>query len=238
MSSWKEVWDRREFQGRAPSNLDERIAQSLILDGFDSQNRSGLTPESLHEFTMDWLKSINFHSDESVYEVGCGTGAFLASVGKSTDFKGKLSGSDYSLNMIQSGEKLFSEIDFAHLEADSINNLNSFDHLVSFGVFLYFPSKEYALKVINRMIACAGKSVSILDIPDLSKIEESEMFRETSVGSETYRKEYSNLKHLYFEKHEFLRAFPEDIWDVKITNQDIPGYENSNYRFNVVAIRR
>jgi hypothetical protein len=88
------------------------------------------------------------------------------------------------------------------------------------------------------MIACAGKSVSILDIPDLSKIEESELFRETSVGSETYRKEYSNLKHLYYAKHEFLRAFPADIWDVKTTNQDIPGYENSKYRFNVVAIRR
>jgi hypothetical protein len=102
------------------------------------------------------------------------------------------------------------------------------------GVFLYFPSLDYSREVLDRMVQKARHGVMILDVPDLAKRDEAMALRRRMAGEEVYAQKYEGLNHLYFDKAWFetnLAAL--GVRRMRIEDQQIQGYANSTYRFNV-----
>ena len=81
------------------------------------------------------------------------------------------------------------------------------------------------------MIMKANKSISIFDIPDLELKNESESFRKQTIPN--YEENYSDLNHLYYPKEWWTNIANELGFLIVIYNQNIKGYKNSEWRYNV-----
>ena len=84
------------------------------------------------------------------------------------------------------------------------------------------------------MVKIAKKSIGIFEIPDLSKKSEALKMRKGMMGEAEYEEKYRGLDHLYFSKDWFLEVLATEAVKVTIEDQDIRGYGNSQYRFNVL----
>jgi hypothetical protein len=77
----------------------------------------------------------------------------------------------------------------------------------------------------------ANKSISIFDIPDLELKKETESFRKETIPN--YEESYADLKHLYYPKEWWTNIANELGLTAVIYNQNIKGYNNSEWRYNV-----
>lgn len=233
MTNWQSVWENRSLDEGA---LDP-VAEALRLNGYDSPTAGNAVPSAFAAIVKEWGSRLGITRSDSVYEVGCGAGAFLALVRSSLGVT-SLSGSDRSHALISAGQRLFPDFQLSAIEASEFPVLPEADHCVAFGVFMYFESQEYAAAVLERMMQKGAKSVSLFDVPDMAKRHECEEFRAQSHGSAALRGSYADLTHQYFDKDWIRSFFPSETWRVEISDQHIDGYLNSDYRFNVIAMRR
>lgn len=233
MASWAAVW---EAKGALPLPADgdpRRVA--LAMNGYDGPTAGGVTPKAFDALVRDWATVIDLQAEDSVHEVGCGAGAFLASVRANTR-AGALSGNDLSRSLVTAGQALFPAISFEHAEASELSVTPAVDHLVSFGVFMYFADLAYADEVISRMQQRAVRSVSILDVPDLDRKTACEAARRAAHHGD-YERIFDGLSHQYYTR-EWLRTRFDDDWDVILEDQRIEGYAMAPFRFSLVARRR
>ena len=226
MNNWKNIWDNRSY------NENLSTLQALIVaDGFDS---------GFGSFTEDdWLKYINDVSSilgivkgkTSIYEVGCGSGAFLYPFYQHNH---KVGGLDYSDVLLKMANTHMPNSDFSLAEAITIDTNSKYDIIISNSVFHYFPTKDYAKNVIRKMLKKAKKSVVILDLNDNAKKEIAEGLRQGSMSKEDYLKKYADLNQLYYDKEWFSKIALQNGYKIKIWDQKIDNYLNSSYRFNIV----
>jgi len=226
MNNWKSIWNNRRY------NENLSTLQALIAaDGFDS---------GFGSFSQDdWLSYIDDVSsvlgivkrETSIYEVGCGSGAFLYPFYKQNH---RVGGVDYSEKLLKIAINHMPNSDFTLSEAISINTSSSYDIVISNSVFHYFPTQEYAKNVILKMLQKARKSVAILDLNDNAKKEMAEQLRQSTMSKEEYLKKYANLNQLYYDKEWFEKIALQFGYEIKIWDQQINNYLNSAYRFNVV----
>ncbi len=229
MDKWKEIWNKRK------NNPGESTLTSLIkADGFDSG--AGLFNEQI------WLKFVNGVSDrfclketDSLFEVGCGSGAFLYPFYMNNH---KVAGLDYSTALIDIANEAMSDMSFKVMEAIEVEVEDKFDIVVSNSVFQYFSSLDYAKSVLFRMIEKANNKVIILDVNDKSKKEKALSLRKGALSSEEYEKKYAGLDHLFYEKSWFQEMASASNCNIEIFDQDIEGYLNSNFRFNVILSKK
>jgi hypothetical protein len=107
------------------------------------------------------------------------------------------------------------------------------DAVVSCGVFLYFPSLEYARGVIARMAAAARRAVAILDIPDVDRRPAAMAHRRATLGEAEYATRYAGLDHLYYDRSWVADALTDaGLTDVRVEDQRVAGYRNGDFRFN------
>ena len=112
------------------------------------------------------------------------------------------------------------------------------DFVAACGVFLYFPSLDYARAVLGRMARKASRGVLVLDVPDLAKHEATETARRRRIGDAAYAAKYAGLSHLYIDKAWFETALRElGFGRIRIEDQAITGYANAASRYNVFAWR-
>ncbi len=166
----------------------------------------------------------------SIFEVGCGSGAFLYNFWEN---KNNVGGIDYSSNLISIAKKYLINGHFENQEAIKLNTMEKYDFTVSNGVFFYFPSHSYAEKVLEKMIIKAVKGIAILDISDYDYIEESMKLRKGSMGDKEYKERYEGLDHLYYKKQWFVDIAKKHNLKIEIEQQNINNYANNAYRFNV-----
>jgi trans-aconitate methyltransferase len=167
----------------------------------------------------------------SVFEVGCGAGAFLYVLWR----RGlSVAGIDRSPTLVATAANVIPPGSFEVSDAATFKVRPRVDAVVSFGVFLYFRSEPYAELVVARMRANAKRVVAVLDVPDRAKQAEAIAYRQRVAGGpQAYAKRYAGLEHRYYDRDwmaETLSAV--GLVDVRVEDQSFEGYGNNPYRFN------
>ena len=229
MTRWREVWGAR----RAPHQPGSPLVTLLALDGFDT---------AFAEVTeQDWLGYV--HSvgarlrvtpGDSVYEVGCGAGAFLYPLWSAGVTVGGL---DYSAGLIDAARSAMPTGRFDVRDADELAVEYPVDIVVSSSAFLYFDSLAYAGRVIDAMARAAG-AVALLDLPDAALADRARCARVRAFGdAQAYEERYRDLPHLAFDRGWVMdRLQAAGLHDVEVEDQSLRGYDNSPYRFNAFAV--
>ena len=215
----------------------EPLEVALRLDGYDTTMARGLTPNSMRNLAAAWGRWVAFAPGDSIYEVGCGSGAFLAAANDVHMIR-RPGGSDYSESLIASGRTLFPWIDLEVHEGSQVPLEPTYTHVTCVGAFMYFSDLEYSAAVLDRMMAKSLRTVSVLDVPDLDLMETSEAFRHQGHSDSEYEQRYRGLDHLYFARTWFLEHLDQEEWSVVVADQEVEDYGNSAFRFNVFAERR
>ena len=224
-AAWRRVWERRRFQDGTPA-----LSDLIVADGFDTVFGS-LTVEAWSAFVARTCASMRLVTGDSLFDVGCGSGAFLHLPYRDGVAVG---GVDFSETQIALARRVMPEGDFVVSEANAMDTCRSFDVVVSCGVFCYFDSLDYAREVIQRMCTKATRAVAILDIPDAATADEAMAYRQTALGGpEAYAARYAGLDHQVYERDWFASTLKEaGLNKICVESQDICGYENGRFRFN------
>lgn len=224
--TWAEVWEARRLDPARPSVLSRLLA----ADGMDTE--FGSVPEDAwNRYVLETAQTIGIKPGSSVFEVGCGAGAWLYEVG---GLGCEIAGLDGSSALIGYARQHLPRGTWLVGDAASLDPIPQYDFVVSSGVFLYFPSLDYARGVLEQMVRKARAGVLILDVPDISKQEAALALRRQVAGEKDYSRRYDGLDHLYFEKAWFQSVLESNgALRVKIEDQHIDGYLNSGHRFNV-----
>jgi SAM-dependent methyltransferase len=229
-NSWESIWGSRSKikleSGLTPFAMLESL---LKADGFDSPTGS-IQASSFLKFTKDLVSKFDLDPNDSIFEIGCGAGAFLFPF---YNLGYKVGGIDFSPVLIESAKSIFNSSDFFIQDANQLNIEPKYDYLVAFSVFFYFPDYEYAQSVLERMFLKAKKGVFILDVPNMLSREECETMRRGTMDKIEYDKKYKGLNHLYYEKSFFLnKAEKFQFNEIRFENQNIENYVNNDFRFN------
>ena len=150
----------------------------------------------------------------------------------------KVAGLDYSAALIEIANEAMSDMSFKVMEAIEVEVEDKFDIVLSNSVFQYFASLDYAKSVLSRMIEKANKKVIILDVNDKAKQEKALSLRKGALSNEEYENKYAGLDHLFYEKNWFQEVASVYNRNIEIFDQDIEGYLNSSFRFNVIFSKK
>jgi len=224
MSNWKEIWNKDD-------RVDRIILDMLIkADGFDSPTGS-FTVDDWMEYTDTLYARLDIKEDCSIFDVGCGSGAFIYPFYlKNYD----IGGLDYSKKLIFLARAIMPNREFIVDEAIRINTQDKYDIVVSHGVFFYFNDLDYAREVIVKMIKKSNEKIAIFDINDEAKQQMYHKLRMQTMSKEEYEKKYEGLEHLFYPKDFFRQIAKEHDLDIEIWDQDFDKYNNSQFRFNVI----
>lgn len=223
MKNWNDIW-----KGRKAEHGKLEYTDLLALNGYDMA-QSNLNPTNLPAAQELYAKEIGLERGDDIYEVACGAGAFMhywSTLGH------PVGGSDISASLIDCATAALPHGDWALADAETFPVGRRWDHVTSFGLCMYI-SPETLKTMIGRMIMKARRSISIYDIPDLSKKAQCEDERRRLIPD--YDEKYQGLGHHYHSKEELTTWFEGLGLNCKIWDQEIPGYENAKWRFNLVV---
>ena len=225
--TWKEVWDARQMP--AAGSLLERL---MGADGLDTAF-SSVGEEAWRRYVLETAAASGITPGCSVFEVGCGSGAYLYELYRQGC---TVAGLDASSALIGYAGQAMPEGQWQLAEASQLDPSTKYDFVTSGSAFLYFPSLDYAQRVLERMVQKARHGVMVLDVPDLATRDQALATRRRIAGEDAYASKYEGLDHLYISRSWFRSTLADlNVADVRIKNQQIEGYANSAYRYNVFA---
>jgi trans-aconitate methyltransferase len=230
-AQWHEVWNRRKLSHGQPIGLQDLID----LDGFDS-GAGRIIAADWRTYVRAVIEILGITGCSSVYEVGCGAGAFLYALREQQNIQ--VAGSDYASALIDITRMVIPDGDFSVLEADRIPCTPLYNFVMSNGVFHYFPDLDYAGRVLSNMIAKSRQAVAILEVPDLSQRDTAERMRRDKLSTKIYEEKYAGLEHLYYTREWFLDIAATYNMKCTIIPSPIPNYAQSEFRFGAVFIKR
>jgi ubiquinone/menaquinone biosynthesis C-methylase UbiE len=224
--NWKKIWEKRSTTTRLLWELQDLIR----LDGFDVG--AGFID------IADWRsnaraisETLGICDNQSVYEVGCGSGAFLCALMELHAIS--VGGLDYSHSLIDVARRVIQGADFSAIEAVDILSDLKFDYVISHGVFHYFDL-DYAERVLEKMIKKSNVAVGVFEIPNLEKKVRSEEMRRGLLGNEEYDQKYTGLEHTYYSRKWFKEIGIANGLSVEFFESCVPNSEQSSFRFNCV----
>ena len=182
-------------------------------------------------FLLEKRTKLGLLPSDKLLEVGCGAGMLLIPLSKLAK---TAHGVDLSLSLINKLRKAHPELNVFVAGANNLPFENeSYDKILVHSVFQYFPSTKYANDVVFELLRVCKKpgSILIMDVPDLGEKRECiEYIRKL------HPKKYSDksLQHLFYNKNFFERICSQKSLKCQIFDQNIKGYENSRFRFNVL----
>ena len=224
---WHQIWNKRGVTGTPASNLRDL----MDLDGFDS-GAGRVAVEDMREYALTIARRLGMTDGMSVYEVGCGAGAFL--YGLCERFQLRVGGCDYAETLVRIASEQFPAGQFVAAEAASISTDSKYDIVLANGVFHYFPDLDYARRVVERMMEKSNSVIAVLDVPNASTRTEAENARRAQLGADEYDKKYSGLEHLYYEPDWFGTLAEKHDCEWEHFTQLIPNYVQNPFRFDVV----
>jgi trans-aconitate methyltransferase len=225
-ATWKEVWEARRLDPAYGSVL----AQLLAADGFDA-SFSLIGDESWRRHVLGTAAVIGIGPGASVFDVGCGAGAYLFELaGQGCT----VAGLDASSTLLRYAAQTMPAGDWIHADAAELDVREPYDFVIASASFHYFPSLDHAAGVLRRMVRKARRGVMVLDVPDLAKRDAAIESRRRMAGEEEYACKYSGLDHLYFDRAWFRTVLSDaGVARVEIADQRIEGYANAAHRYNV-----
>jgi len=228
--AWRKVWESREALSTSAPGLREL----LLANGYDTAH-GRITESSWISYVERILNWMRVEAGSSVFEVGCGAGAMLH-VLEGMGFQ--VGGLDFSAKLISTARLALSSAELHVADASELEEVvtaKSWDVVLANGVFLYFPSDEYACRVIGSMERVARRTVGIFDVADASLREDALSSRVAAAGSQAeYEKKYRGLDHYYMSREWTREAMQTaGLSDITCVDQHIDGYDNARFRFNI-----
>ena len=218
------MWERK---GRAAAGKPSYETCDLFAaDGFDGAMAQTNVAARRHIRNLI-AGALGLRPGTRVLEAGCGAGAVLSLL---ADTGASLAGADYSAPHIEIARTVLPDADLRVADANRLPWPNAaFDAVFSYGVFLYFPDLAYAEQVLEEMLRVTrpGSPIVILDIPDQAKNEECEAARRAAGAA-------LHPPHCYYPKSLFQSFAAARSLCCRIADQQVPGYANSRFRFNVL----
>lgn len=225
---WQNIWEKRSLQPQHAITLDTLIA----LDGFDSGAGKIALPD-WQEYTRRISEKLGMQSGDSVFEVGCGAGAFLYALRQ--QYPLKVGGLDYAAGLIEAAQQAMPDGDFCAQSAQTMAIDPQYDFVIANSVFHYFD-EAMAAEVFHAMWQKAKVGVAILDIPHAATKEECERARRDALSEAEYEEKYRGLHHTYYSPDWFANQLPGKPHQV--FESCVPNYAQSQYRFSVIFSKR
>lgn len=161
--SWKDIWTQKGRMSGTADDID-------IYDGWEKSSTGMI------EVSKRIIDILDIHPEDKVLEVGCGAG------GLGRFMKCDYVGIDYSKPLTERCMEFY-RLPAINAEANNLPFKDGyFDKCFSWGVFLYFPSIEYAGQVIDEMIRVTKegkKCIFIGDIPEKSHNENHQVYEKS-----------------------------------------------------------
>lgn len=145
MSYWKEVWERKG--NSSAETLEE-------FDGYED------TCANVKEIAEYITQELDITENDTILEVACGAGG-LAQYLKYKQYVGV----DYSSSLVKKHIEILKNSVLCGEANDLIFKDKSFDKIICFGAFHYFPNHEYANQAISEFKRIAKKGIFIGDLP-------------------------------------------------------------------------
>lgn len=235
MNDWKNIWQKRSVDSNILLHADkEAIFWELKRSsGFDITG-NGLTYEALLEQYRRIKKELFFSEDsetgrtvQSVYEVGCGSGANLFLLENDGIECG---GIDYSQALVESAKQVLHSTDIVCDEAVNMPTEPKYDVILSNSVFSYFVDERYAYAVLEKMYEKANDAIGIIDIHNIEKKADFIAYRKKNMAD--YEERYKNLPKLFYTKQFFMDFAESHGMDIKFTHSNTKDYWNNDYVFH------
>ncbi len=227
MNSWKEIWNKRR-----PAGVYD-LADLIKFNGFDSEGTS-FNASSWVRYVNSFQTTIPINSSDSIFEFGCGCGAFLFPFYEKGHAVG---GIDYSEVLINIAKISMAKADLQLQDIQEPTKDKIYDLVLAHSVFQYFESLEFAKSVCYKMLEKSSRKVAILDVPNKRLQKESEHARSIAQAGYQANNSQDELSHLYYEKQWFEQFAIEENINIEIIDQAVDGYINSKYRFNVIITK-
>jgi SAM-dependent methyltransferase len=227
-NNWRSVW-----QSRATNKKINDLSELIKLNGWDSPTGEFGINKWL-AYTEHVSRHIGIQEGDTIFEIGCGSGAFLYPFYRQ---RHEIAGIDYSEALINIAKRLMPESVFNIMEAIEIKTEKKYDIVLSNGVFFYFPDLSYAKEVLVKMLKMAIRKVAVLEVNDESKKDLWLRSRLSALGEEEYKKKYKGLNHLFFTRDFFETVAEENSWAVTFVYSPEDIYPAAAYRFGAIFSR-
>jgi trans-aconitate methyltransferase len=222
--NWKGVWDRRSIEGG--NSLDELVR----IDGFDA-GAGRIEVADWRAYASVIAQKLGLKDGDSVYEVGCGAGAYLYALRENCTLR--VGGLDFSRPLIAAAAQVMPDGDFTLSEAGALETSPHYDYVIANSVFHYLEL-DSAANVLGRMITKCKAAVAVLEVPDLQTKQESEALRRESLAPQEYENKYAGLKHTYYERAWFVEQAAARGLDCELFDGCIPNYPQNRFRFGCI----
>ena len=225
---WHAIWNRRGPTDDRALLLDDLIA----LNGFDTGS-TAIRAAEWRSNAQRIAAALAMQAGDTVFEIGCGCGAFLLALQEFVACD--VAGADYSAGLIDVARKVFPGCPFEVVAAADMDTSQACDHALSHSMFHYLTLDEASV-VIGKMLAKAGRTVGIFDLPDLATRDAAEAMRRGNLPAGEYDKKYEGLAHTYFDKA-WLRAEVERHSpgaSVEFIRSQIDNNPQSPFRFGMI----
>jgi SAM-dependent methyltransferase len=210
--SWKDIWAARRLDASRSSVLEQLMDAGRLEPG-----SGNVTEDAWRDFVERTAETLDVGPGTSVFEVGCGAGAFLYPLFENAYSVGGL---DQSEALVRYAAEAMPAGQWRHGDAASLDPGEPWDVVLSCSVFQYFADLDYARGVLARMAAKATHAVAVLDVPDLDRKAE------TPAG----------LDHLFYDRRWMFRALAEiGASAIQIEDHHLDGDPHAPFRFNVFA---
>ena len=229
---WKEIWNRRKIIRSADelSGDEFQIYRELKrLDGFDvSVEEEEKYYSSFYRAAVKLFEDIKKQNNiESVYEVGCGSGADLYLL---QNRRILIEGIDYSEQLTSFARQLLGEDKIHTGEAIEISTDKKFDMVLCDSVFAYFSEETYGEKVLEKMYDKANKVVVVLEVFDKELETECNEHRRSMIAD--YDEKYEGLNKIFYPQSMFVNFAKKHHCKVEFTSVENDFYWNSRYQYN------
>lgn len=224
---WADTWAARRLDPAHGSVL----ALLLAANGYDSPTAGGIDEHDWRAFVRGWATRLGISAGATVFDVGCGAGAFLYEL---HSMGCEVGGIDQSEALVEIAREVMPDASFIVGDASELPLEPPVDLVASASVFLYFPSLDFARDVLERMVGKARRAVLIVDLPDAARRERALAERiRVAGGPAVYAERYDGLEHLYFDRSWVADEMSNlGLKGIVTADQDLPGYGNAPFRFN------
>jgi len=235
--NWKKYW-------RNCSVDSEKGLHALMkFAGWgDEGTRLYVTEEQWYEFNEQLKQKLNIQSDDSIFEVGCGSGALLFPFYQSGH---DIGGLDICSNFIAVAKEHMPDGDFIVQDAENLQIEPEYDYVLSMSTLFYLPDLTSVENVIKRMLKKARKGIAVLDLNDLEKMSEYiAAIGKNRKGTYFYMRNRSKEEEefcdkairLCFERYWFYGIGEKLNCKVRVEDQVLPTFLGQ-FRFNVLMTK-
>ncbi len=228
MNSWKGIWDNKAARDSIILNGDREVVLLELkrCNGFDIVD--GMSYDAFYRQYEEIRDNLQKYGKiESVYEVGCGSGANLYLFENEGYVCGGL---DYSHSQIGIARTVLNTEEILCAEAVDMTTEKMYDAVFSNSVFSYFENEEYAERVLEKMYKKAGSAIGLIDIHDIEKKEDFVTYRRKVVAD--YDRQYADLTKLFYTKQFFEGFAQRHNMSIIFLESNVEGYWNNPFVFS------